>query len=87
MPYAVGGTHHVTNGLLPRRYIHRLFNLGYVTVTPEYRLKVSDALAEDFHNSQTYYAERDRRVVVVDAEWMWPSRGMLAWHGESVWPG
>ncbi|MCK8114801.1 HNH endonuclease [Anaerosoma tenue] len=87
MPYADGGTHDVTNGLLLRSDIHRLFDLGYVTVTPEYRFKVSDALAEDFHNGRTYYAERDRRVVVPDAEWMQPSRELLAWHGESVWRG
>ena len=62
MPYADGGTHDVTNGLLLRSDIHRLFDLGYVTVTPEYRFKVSDALAEDFHNGRTYYAERDRRA-------------------------
>jgi putative restriction endonuclease len=87
MPYADGGTHDVTDGLLLRSDIHRLFDLGYVTVTPEYRFKVSDALAEDFHNGRTYYAERNRRVVVPDAEWMQPSRELLAWHGESVWRG
>ena len=85
--YADGGTHDVTNGLLLRSDIHRLFDLGYVTVTPGYRFKVSDALAEDFHNGRTYYAERYRRVVVPDAEWMQPSRELLAWHGESVWRG
>jgi putative restriction endonuclease len=85
MPYADGGAHDVTNGLLLRSDIHRLFDLGYVTVTPEYRFKVSDALAEDFHNGRTYYAERDRRVVVPDAEWMQPSRELLAWHDGSVW--
>ncbi|MBF4509314.1 MAG: HNH endonuclease [Aeromicrobium sp.] len=62
MPYADGGTHDVTNGLLLRSDIHRLFDLGYVTVTPEYRFKVSDTLAEDSHNGRTYYAERDRRA-------------------------
>lgn len=40
MPYADGGTHDVTNGLLLRSHIHCLFDLGYVTVTPEYRFKV-----------------------------------------------
>lgn len=87
MPHADGGTHDVTNGLLLRSDIHRLFDLGYVTVTPEYCFKLPGALAGDFHNGRTYYAERDRRVVVPDAKWMRPNRGLLAWHGESVWRG
>lgn len=76
-----------TNGLLLRSDIHRLFDLGYVMITPEYRFKVSDSLAEEFHEVRTYYAERDRHVVVPDAEWMRPTRELLEWHGESVWRG
>ena len=87
MPYAAGGTHQVTNGLLLRADIHRLFDDGYVTVTPDYRFEVSGALAEDFHNGRTYYAERGRRVLLPSAEAMRPSRELLAWHGESVWRG
>jgi putative restriction endonuclease len=87
MPYGSGGTHQVTNGLLLRSDIHRLFDLGYVTVTPEYRFQISDALAEDFHNGRTYYAERGKRVILPKAEAMRPSRELLAWHAESVWRG
>ena len=54
------------------------------TVTPEYRFKVSDALAEDFHNGRTYCAERDSGMVVPDLEWMRPSRELLAWHEGSI---
>lgn len=85
MPYSAGGTHHVTNGLLLRADIHRLFDDGYVTVTPDYRFEVSDALAEDFHNGKTYYAERGRQVLLPMTEQMRPDRELLAWHGETVW--
>ncbi|TDB36923.1 MAG: HNH endonuclease [Actinobacteria bacterium] len=87
MPYASGGMHEVTNGLLLRSDIHRLFDLGYVTVTPEYSFQISDALAEDFHNGKTYYAERGKQLLLPKAEAMRPSRELLAWHGESVWRG
>jgi putative restriction endonuclease len=40
-PYAEGGVHDVTNGLLLRRDLHSLFDRGYVTVTPELRFEVS----------------------------------------------
>ncbi len=41
VPYAQGGVHEVSNGLLLRSDLHRLFDLGYVTVTPELHLEVS----------------------------------------------
>ena len=39
-PYAEGGEHSVSNGLLLRRDIHCLFDLGYVTVTPDHVFEV-----------------------------------------------
>ena len=36
-PYTDGGEHEVANGLLLRSDIHRLFDHGYVGVTPDYR--------------------------------------------------
>lgn len=39
-PYAEGGEHRVDNGLLLRSDLHILFDRGYVTVTPEYRMEV-----------------------------------------------
>jgi putative restriction endonuclease len=55
-PYAEGGTHDVTNGLLLRRDIHSLFDRGYVTVTPKMRFEVSRRIKEEFENGHDYYA-------------------------------
>jgi putative restriction endonuclease len=38
-PYSDGGDHEARNGLMLRRDIHSLFDVGYVTVTPEYRFR------------------------------------------------
>ena len=76
------GAHDVTNGLLLRSDIHRLFDRGYVTVTPEYRFRVSGRLRDDYANGQAYYALQDRPIAVpANAGWR-PSREALAWHGE-----
>jgi HNH endonuclease len=40
-PWAAGGTHEVPNGLPLRRDLHRLFDLGYVTVRPDLAFAVS----------------------------------------------
>ena len=43
--YAQDGPHEVRNGLLLRADLHRLFDTGYVTVTPGLRLEVGGAPA------------------------------------------
>jgi len=51
-PFAKEGPHEVRNGLLLRADLHRLFEQGYLTVTPEYTLDVSDRLRYDYHNAE-----------------------------------
>ena len=54
-PYKKGGEHRVDNGLLLRRDVHRLFDLGYVTITTDYQFRVGDSLRDEFQNSHCYY--------------------------------
>jgi putative restriction endonuclease len=42
--YGAGGEHQATNGLLLRTDIHKLFDLGYVTIDEDRRLVVSGCL-------------------------------------------
>jgi putative restriction endonuclease len=62
-PYAEGGIHEVTNGLLLRRDLHSLFDRGYVTVTPQLRFEVSRRIKEEFENGRDYYALHGRPSV------------------------
>ena len=54
-PYGEGGEHRVSNGLPLRRDIHRLFDLGYVTVRPDCTFHVSQRLRVEYDNGRTYY--------------------------------
>ena len=51
-PFSESGPHSVSNGLLLRSDIHRLFDTGYVTITAGYRLEVSKRLKQDFDNGE-----------------------------------
>lgn len=86
-PYAREGTHSVSNGLLLRSDIHRLFDKGYVTVTPELRFEVSDRLREDFSNGRSYFPLRGQAIGVPAREADRPDAGALRWHNESVFLG
>ena len=57
-PYADGGPHSLTNGLLLRSDVHRLFDRGYVTVSPDYEFRVSDRLRAEWDNV-THQRRRD----------------------------
>jgi putative restriction endonuclease len=61
-PYSEGGVHTLENGLLLRSDLHTLFDAGYLTVTPEYRVAVSGRLKADFENGREYYALTNRSV-------------------------
>ena len=56
MPFGEDSVGHtLENGLLLRADVHRLFDRGYVTVTPDYQFRVSRRLREDYDNGKVYY--------------------------------
>jgi len=83
-PYAKGGEHSLPNGLLLRADIHRLFDAGYVTVTPDKRFLVSKRLKEDFDNGAIYYALAGIEIASPQRPEDWPDREALEWHNEKV---
>jgi putative restriction endonuclease len=84
-PYALEGPNRVQNGLLLRSDLHKLLDLGYVTVTPALRLEVSSRLREEWHNGKEYYAYHGKELSCrpTDSNNR-PSREFLSWHNEKV---
>jgi len=46
--------------LLLRADIHRLFDQGFVTVTPDYQFRVSRRLRDEYENGRVYYELEER---------------------------
>ena len=86
-PWGMGGGHVVSNGIPLRRDLHRLFDLGYVTVRPDHRLAVSGALREDYENGRAYYALEDRKILLPQEPHDRPSAELLDWHSSTVFRG
>ncbi|MFO7651216.1 MAG: HNH endonuclease, partial [bacterium] len=58
-PYAKHGPNRVQNGLFLRADLHKLFDDGYATLTPDadgYRFRVSPTIRSRFHNGDHYRA-------------------------------
>jgi putative restriction endonuclease len=86
-PYGLGGSHEVRNGLPLRRDLHRLFDLGFVTVRPDRSFVVSSQLREDWANGREYYALEGRKINVPGNPGDQPDRELLEWHGDVVFRG
>ena len=84
IPYAEGGRHEIPNGLLLRADIHRLFDRGYVTVTPDLRFRVSSRLMDEYHNGRQYYDLENRRIWTPGDPRNDPDHEALAYHSSSL---
>jgi putative restriction endonuclease len=86
-PYGREGTHTVSNGILLRSDVHRLFDKGYVSLDSEFRFVVSRRLKEDFDNGRSYYPLGGTRIASPSDEQDRPDIGALDWHRENVFLG
>lgn len=83
-PWHRGGAHEVKNGLLLRRDLHRLFDLGYVSARPDGRFLVSPRLRSEFANGRTYYEFEGRRLLSPVGAAAAPDPELLEWHADEV---
>jgi putative restriction endonuclease len=83
-PYAAGGDHAVSNGLSLRRDVHRLFDLGFVSVRPDYSFVVSKALEEQYENGRIYYELEGRELLTPASLQDRPNAEALEWHYDEV---
>ncbi|MBK8246980.1 MAG: HNH endonuclease [Gemmatimonadetes bacterium] len=83
-PVTSGGLHQLSNGLLLRSDVHKLFDRGYVTVEPSGSFRVSPRLREEWQNGRVYYDLEGRAIRLPTAPEVRPSRELLEWHNDTV---
>ncbi len=87
-PYALAGPHAISNGLLLRSDVHKLFDTGYLTVTNNLRVEVSKRIKEEFENGKEYYQFHGKELLYLpkqDRER--PRAEFIQWHNENVYKG
>lgn len=83
-PVAAGGQHRLDNGLLLRSDVHRLFDAGYVTVTPNGHFLVSRRIKDDFDNGEPYVPYHGQQIWMPKDPRRQPDRLQLEWHADEV---
>lgn len=84
-PFARSGPNSISNGLLLRSDFHKLFDLGFVTVTPDLHVHVSPRIREEWFNGQVYYRLHGQPLAVVpERDLDKPRREWLEYHNSEV---
>jgi putative restriction endonuclease len=84
-PFSLSGPHHVSNGMLLRSDLHKLFDSGYLTITPDYHVEVSPRIREEYHNGKEYYSMHGRTLIVTPQSARdKPNIEFLRWHNENI---
>jgi putative restriction endonuclease len=83
-PYAESGPHEVNNGVLLRSDMHKLFDKGYLTITPQLHIEVSRRIKDEFDNGEYYFTFHGKEIHPPPAHLNHPSKEYLSWHNEKI---
>jgi len=86
-PPAQGGLHRLDNGLLLRSDLRRLFDLGYLTLTDDFKIRVSALLGRDYGGSEGYLSLDGLAIETPAAVEHRPRPAFLDWHRRKVFHG
>ena len=85
--YSASGPHFISNSLLLRSDIHKLFDAGYVTITPDLKVEVSKKIKEEFENGKEYYKFHGNGLFNLPTRDMdKPDKEYIEWHN-SIFKG
>lgn len=80
-PYAESGPHFISNGLLLRSDLHKLFDSGYLTITKELKVEVSSKIKEEFQNGKEYYQFHGKNLISLPNRLSdRPNEKYIEWH-------
>ncbi|MBS1919773.1 MAG: HNH endonuclease [Bacteroidetes bacterium] len=87
-PYAESGSHIISNALLLRSDLHKLFDTGYLTITSDLKVEISKRIKEEFENGREYYKFHGSNLFnlpnrIQDK----PGITFIKWHNENIYKG
>jgi HNH endonuclease len=86
--YANEGPHAISNGILLRSDIHKLFDTGYLTITTDFKIEVSRRIKEEFSNGREYYQYHGKDLLILPQKiHERPDAKYVEWHNNNVFKG
>jgi len=86
--YSEDGPHSISNGILLRSDIHKLFDNGYLTITTDLKVEVSKRIKEEFLNGKEYYQYHGKGLMTLPAKLSdRPDKQYIEWHNSILFKG
>lgn len=86
--YSESGPNIIPNGLLLRSDMHKLFDSGYLTLTTDYKVEVSNRIKEEFQNGREYYQYHGKPLASMPNNPIYlPEKKFIDWHNQNVYNG
>lgn len=77
MDFSKNPNHSINNGILLRQDVHRLFDVGFIEITSDYRIKLTEKFKLS-HAKSTHYQELDGRAISLPSnKKYWPDVELL----------
>ncbi len=87
-PYVESGPHFISNGILLRPDMHKLFDGGYLTITSNYKVEVSSRIKQKFENGKEYYQYHGKDLMFLpNREIEKPDKKYIDWHNVNKYRG
>jgi putative restriction endonuclease len=87
-PYAESGPHFISNGLLLRSDMHKLFDGGYLTITSKSKVEISSRIKTEFQNGKEYYKYHGSDLIMLpNREIDRPNGKYIDWHNTNIFKG
>ncbi|MBP9923540.1 MAG: HNH endonuclease [Bacteroidia bacterium] len=87
-PYADSGPHFISNGILLRSDIHKLFDSGYITITKNNKIEISSRIKEEYQNGKEYYQYHGKELMLLPSRIIdKPNEKYIDWHNKNIYKG
>lgn len=87
-PYAKFGPHFISNALLLRSDLHKLFDSGYITITHDLKVEVSSRIKAEYENGKDYYKYHGNGLFNLPKRSIdKPDGEFIKWHNENIYRG
>lgn len=86
--FSESGPNSLSNGILLRADMHKLYDSGYITLTSDLKVEVSRRIKEEFSNGKEYYKYHGADLMVLpQLEVHRPGTPYIEWHNSNVYRG
>lgn len=87
-PFSKSGPYFISNGLLLRSDLHKLFDSGYLTITDKLKVEISKRIKEEFENGREYYKFHGNSILTLPNRiFDRPNSEYIEWHNNNIFKG